>query len=146
MPLILIVVVGLILGWSRSTQSNNYGSYLVWFSFSSTLSFVLSFASIGLGLREMEGSDGSVRDWFVGLKEMEGSDGSVRDRENQRNEGDCTQPDPPDQPAPATLTRPTWIPDRFADFTVYCGLEFSKPHGHGSGGQMGRNPPEPTRA
>jgi hypothetical protein len=67
----------------------------------------------------------------------------VRDGENQRR---CIQPDPHDQPACAYPIRPARIPDGFAIFTVHRGLELSKPDGHGSGGRMGRNLPEQTRA
>jgi hypothetical protein len=59
---------------------------------------------------------------------------------------DAFNPTHPNQPAHAYLIRPTRIPDGFAVFTVHCGLELSKPDGHGSGGQTGQNLPEPTHA
>jgi hypothetical protein len=52
----------------------------------------------------------------------------------------------PARPTRATPTSPTQITDGFVNFTVHCGLEFSKPDGHGSNGRTGRNLPEPTYA
>jgi hypothetical protein len=58
-------------------------------------------------------------------------------------------------PEPARTTRPTRtknpnrtarIPAGFSHFPYYYGLENSKPDGHGSGGRMGQNPSDPTRA
>ena len=54
------------------------------------------------------------------------------------NNANYFQPDQPARPIRPTSLRnpicPTRIPDGFAVFTVYCGLELSKPDGHELGG------------
>ena len=55
-----------------------------------------------------------------------------------------TRPTHPTRPHNLDPSYP--IPDGYAVFTVHCGLELSKPEGHGSSGRTGQNPPEPTHA